>query len=68
MATLIQEAMDQDFADNQGCINARISRLLSQPDKLAEYVETLTEAQKSAARSHIKTLRQIENAQIQKES
>ncbi len=48
-----------DFKNNQGVINGRMSRLIDKPDKLAEYAETLTQAQRDLARAHVKTLMKL---------
>ncbi len=53
--------MKSKFSGIQGCINGRVVKLLNHPDKLAAYIKTLTETQTNAARSHIKTIKRIEN-------
>lgn len=54
-----------DYANNQGCINARAVDLMNDREALLKYVATLTDEQKAIARSHLKTVKAI-NDNMQK--
>jgi len=52
-----------DFLNNQGFINARVEKLYTQDHvRLREYIDTLTEAQKNLARSHLQTVLKIKGS------